>query len=173
MLEVGSGLGALTQELVKVAGQVIGLEIDKNFEPILGKLEKLNSNLKIYWQDILSLTDEQWQKVLLGNKNSDYKVIANIPYYLTGKLIPCLLAAKFLPTSMTLMLQKEVAERIIQKNNKHSLLSLSVALVAEARLVSIVTKDNFYPAPKIDSAIIHIDNIKSWPHQVSEKKFGS
>lgn len=180
VLEIGPGLGALTQELVKVSGQVISFEIDKNFQPLLNKLEKVNNNLQIQWQDILSLTDQQWQNILLESQNihqrrtslglEKYKVIANIPYYLTGKLIPKFINAKFLPQSMTLMIQKEVAERIIQKNNKHSLLSLAVAFYGQSKIAAEVTRENFYPQPKVDSAIIYINKIKHWDYPVSEKK---
>jgi len=169
VLEVGPGLGALTQRLVDNARQVVALEIDKNFQEVLHKLVKINKNLEIIWQDILSLTDKNWQDILDKYKASDYKIVANIPYYLTGKFIQKFVLAANKPSSMTLMVQKEVADRVTDKK-KQSLLSLAVAFYAKSQLVRVVTKDNFYPQPKVDSAILYIYDIKAWKYEVSEKK---
>mgnify|MGYP003965105499 FL=1 len=170
VLEVGPGLGALTQELVKKVDQVVSFEVDKNFAKLLRKLENINKNLQIEWQDILSLTDQQWQNTLFKYQTEEYKVVANIPYYLTSKLINKFVSAKRKPQSMTLLIQNEVAERIVTKNNKHSLLSLAVAFYARAQLIDFVAKDNFYPIPKVNSAILYIDQIKDWPYQVDESR---
>jgi len=170
VLEVGPGLGALTQELVKKVDQVVSFEVDKNFAKLLGKLENVNKNLQIEWQDILSLTDQQWQNILFKYEVKEYKVVANIPYYLTSKLINKFVSTKLKPQSMTLLIQNEVAERIITKNNKHSLLSLAVAFYAQASLVDFVSKDNFYPIPKVNSAILYINKIKDWSYPVDERR---
>ncbi|PLX25596.1 hypothetical protein C0580_02125 [Candidatus Parcubacteria bacterium] len=74
------------------------------------------------------------------------------------------------PENMVLMIQKEVAERIVAKDNKNSLLSLSVAFYAKSKIETIVTKDNFYPVPKVDSAVINIFDIQKWPYKQEEKK---
>ena len=170
VLEIGPGLGALTQRLVIKAGQVIAFEIDKNFQVPLNKLAKISDNLQIQWQDILSLTDQQWQKFLFDHQAKNYKVISNIPYYLTGKLIEKFITAKQKPVSMTLLVQKEVAERITLKNQKHSLLSLAVAFYAQSKLIKIITKDNFYPQPEVDSAILQISDIKDWDYKADEQQ---
>lgn len=170
ILEVGPGLGALTQRLLPRVLAVVGLEIDKNFQAPLSKLASLNSNLEIIWQDILSLRPESWQAVLKKYKKSEYKIVANIPYYLTGKFIQKFMLFPALPVSLTLLLQKEVAERMVAKDKKYSLLSLAVALYAEVKIVDIVKKNSFYPAPQVDSAIVHIYNIHPWSASVSEKK---
>lgn len=170
ILEVGPGLGALTQRLLPRVLAVVGLEIDKNFQALLSKLASLNSNLEIIWQDILSLRPESWQAVLKKYKKSEYKIVANIPYYLTGKFIQKFMLFPALPVSLTLLLQKEVAERMVAKDKKYSLLSLAVALYAEVKIVDIVKKNSFYPAPQVDSAIVHIYNIHPWSASVSEKK---
>lgn len=163
IIEVGPGLGALTQRLVSQAEQVIAFEIDKNFENILNKLKKVNKNLEIIWQDILSVTEEQLPK-------QNYKIVANIPYYLTGKFMQKFLTVKNLPQAMILMVQQEVADRILVKDAKQSLLSLSVAFYAKAEIIKNIDKNNFYPIPKVDSAVIKIDNIHNWQYQVEEKK---
>lgn len=169
VLEVGPGLGALTQRLIAKAKQVVALEIDHNFKIVLDKLVKVNKNLEIIWQDILSLTDQKWQSILDRYNFGDYKIVANIPYYLTGKFIQKFVLADKKPLSMTLMLQKEVAQRVVD-NKKQSLLSLAVAFYAKSQLIRIVTKDNFYPQPKVDSAILYIYDIHSWDYDVAEKK---
>ena len=169
ILEVGPGLGALTNRLFDQAGQVVAFEIDENFQRPLNKLLEVAGNLELIWQNILSLSDDQWAGVLAKYQVDKYKIVANIPYYLTAKFIQKFILAKNKPRSMTLMIQKEVGERIAVKNDKHSLLSLSVALYADSNLVRIVTKDNFYPQPKVDSAVIHIFGIHDWGYEVDEK----
>lgn len=169
VLEVGPGFGALTQKLSTVAKQVIALEIDQNFFKPLNKLIKLNPNIEIIWQDILSLTELRWQEILTQHKVSDYKIVANIPYYLTGKFIKKFLTAKKKPSSMTLMVQQEVAKRAVDLK-KSSLLSLSIAFYAKSTLAALVNKNNFYPKPKVDSAILYIYDIKNWSYDADEKK---
>ncbi|PLX26373.1 16S rRNA (adenine(1518)-N(6)/adenine(1519)-N(6))-dimethyltransferase, partial [Candidatus Parcubacteria bacterium] len=87
ILEVGPGLGALTQELVKYGDRVVAFEIDKNFAKVLNKIKGVSNNLEIIWQDILSLSDDDWAKILFKHKKEKYKIVANIPYYLTSKFI--------------------------------------------------------------------------------------
>ncbi|MBT6690949.1 ribosomal RNA small subunit methyltransferase A [Candidatus Parcubacteria bacterium] len=169
ILEVGPGLGALTQSLLEKAKQVVAFEIDKNFQKPLNKLINTFNNVELIWQNILSLSDQQWLEILTKYKAKDYKIVANIPYYLTAKFIQKFILADKKPLSMTLMVQKEVAERIAAEKGKHSRLSLSVALYADSKLARIVRKDNFYPQPKVDSAVIHIFNIHTWDYDVDEK----
>jgi len=170
VLEVGPGLASLTQKLINNVDKIIAFEIEENFKPLLNKLEKTNSNLEIIWQNILSLTEDQWNIKLKENDKEEYKIVANIPYYLTAKFIQKFLLASKQPKSMTLMIQKEVAERITKANDKHTLLSLSVLLYAKAKIIQEVKNANFYPIPKVDSAIIHIYNIHSWDYNIDEKK---
>lgn len=169
VLEVGPGLGALTTQLLARARQVVAFEVDKNLENLLNHLVKLNKNLDLHWQDILSLKERQWQDILLEQKAKDYKIVANIPYYLTGKFINQFLSFKNPPQSMTLMVQREVAERVEAKDAKNSLLSLAVAFYGRAQIVRLVPKNNFFPVPKVDSAILKIDQIKPWTYKAEEK----
>ncbi len=170
VVEVGPGLGALTSELVKRAKQIISFEVDNNFRPILDNLAAVNGNLKIFWQDILSLTDAQWQQLRLDYQINSYKVVANIPYYLTGKIIPQFINAQFPPQMMVLLLQREVAERIAKKNNKQSLLSLAVDFYGQAEIINLVPAASFYPEPEVESAIVRIKNIKPWSYKAEEKR---
>src|SRR3989339_1475485 len=179
VLEIGPGIGTLTQELAKSAGQVIAIEKDRAMVEILSETLKDYKNTEIIQGDILKLsfaslrgkseaTDEAIQSYrlprrLLAPRNDEvknYKVVANIPYYLTSPLI-----RKFLelnppdggpPSEMVLMIQKEVAQRICAKPPEMSLLAVSVQFYADAKIVSYVSKNCFWPAPKVDSAIIKI-----------------
>jgi len=171
VMEVGPGLGALTSRLIERAGQVYSFEVDKNFEIPLRQLQNISDNLHIIWQDILSLTDKQWQGIMQDNGATKYKLVANIPYYLTGKLIQKFLTGVLRPQSMTLLVQKEVAERIIVKDGKQSLLSLSVALYADCKIVTRVPAGSFYPQPKVDSSVVHIFNIAAWKRNDVDEAF--
>ncbi|MDD5750000.1 MAG: 16S rRNA (adenine(1518)-N(6)/adenine(1519)-N(6))-dimethyltransferase RsmA [Patescibacteria group bacterium] len=169
VLEVGPGLGALTSLLAERAGQVFAFEVDKNFQKPLAKLQATYPNLDIFWQDILSLDDRQLAGLLEKYNREKYKIVANIPYYLTAKFVRQFISSKQQPQSMTLMLQKEVAQRIVVADNKHSLLSLAVHFYAESKIIAMVGKEKFYPQPKVDSAIVHISDIRPWPYQLQEK----
>lgn len=169
VLEVGPGLGMLTQALLEQSKQVIALEVDKNFAKVLGKLEAVNKNLELIFQDVLTFSDRQVTEVLRKYKVKDYKIVANIPYYLTSKFLQKFITADRPPLSMTLMIQKEVADRVGDVK-KHSLLSLSVALYAKSKIISQVPKENFYPIPKVDSAILQIYDIVPWSYDVDEKR---
>ncbi|PWB38601.1 MAG: ribosomal RNA small subunit methyltransferase A [Parcubacteria group bacterium] len=168
VLEVGPGLGALSKYLVDQAGRVVAFEVEDNFREPLTKLADVAGNLDVYWQDILTLSSAQWQKILAEKKFTEYKVVANIPYYLTGKLISQLILISPQPQSITLLVQKEVAERICDPK-KNSLLSLGVAFYGRAKLVSLVSKESFYPQPQVDSAILHINTLHGWNYPVAER----
>lgn len=170
VLEVGPGLGALTQKLAVKVAQVVAYEIEEGFRLALEKIAKLNNNINIQWQDILSLQTRQWQALMSGYKKNSYKIVANIPYYLTGKFIQRFVSFDPVPQSMTLMVQKEVAERIVAKDQKMSMLALAVQLYGQVEILQMVSKKSFWPEPKVDSAVIHIFDIKKWSYNVEEKK---
>lgn len=170
VLEVGPGLGALTVRLLEQVDNVVAFEVDKNLTNLLNDLVKKYKNLDLHWQDILSLKERQWQDILAQCKTKKYKIVANIPYYLTGKFINQFLSFKNPPQSMILMVQREVAERVESKNEKNSLLSLAVDFYGKATIVSLVSKNNFFPAPKVDSAILKIDQIQPWSYKEDEKQ---
>ena len=149
ILEVGPGLGTLTQELAKQAGQVIAIEKDKIMIEILAETLSDFKNIQIIQGDVLKI--ENWDL-----KIEKYKLVANIPYYLTSPLIRKFLESENPPEEIILMLQKEVAQRICSKPPNMSLLAVSVQFYADTKIVSNVSKNCFWPAPKIDSAIIKI-----------------
>ncbi len=155
VLEIGSGIGTLTQELLKNSRWVLGIEIDPNMIKILQETCGAESNLKILQKNILAL---DLSKHL--SQVSSYKVVANLPYYITQPILRNFLEVQtFKPELMVLMVQKEVAEKICAKKGDMSLLGLSVQFYADAKLISIVKNDNFFPVPRVDSAIIKISNI--------------
>ena len=151
ILEIGPGMGSLTSELSKKVKRVIAIEKDEKMCIILKNLDL--KNVKIINQDILKINFDK-------EIPQDYKVIANIPYYLTSRLIRKLLESKNKPSNITLMIQKEVAERICKIKEKSNLLSLSVWFYAKPEIQFLVSKNSFYPKPKVDSAVIKITPYK-------------
>jgi 16S rRNA (adenine1518-N6/adenine1519-N6)-dimethyltransferase len=166
VLEVGPGIGNLTIELAKKVKKVIAVEKDEKMVEILKERlkEERIKNVEIVNEDIL--------KFLPSFKlRRSYKVVANIPYYLTSRLIRNLLEAKRRPKLIVLMIQKEVAQRICAKPPKMNLLAVSVQFYAKPEIVSFVSRNCFWPRPKVDSAIIKISNIKKQKPTKEEKLF--
>lgn len=149
VVEIGPGLGVLTQELIKKAKHVKSIELDPTLLPILEDVlqAKDQANLEIIHQDALRYTPDP----------TPYKVVANIPYNITSPLINHFLQAENKPKSMTLLVQLEVAEKICTLDPKMTILSLQIALFGKATLVAKVPSTHFHPQPKVDSAIIHIE----------------
>lgn len=154
ILEVGAGLGVLTKELTKKTKKVFSIEKDKKLAEILQKELKKNkiNNVKVINQDILKLENSKL-------KIKNYKIVANLPYYITSPIIRKFLENDNSPSLMVLMVQKEVAKKICQKPPNMSLLSVAVQIYATPKIVKIVKKDSFWPKPKVDSAILQI---KPW-----------
>ena len=180
VLEIGPGLGTLTQELAQRVKRVIAVEKDKRMVEILKDVLKDHQNIEIIHGDILSilrdfLRDCPSDTVLLEQKDCirgtvPYKIVANIPYYLTSPLIRLLLESKNPPQEMVLLIQKEVAQRICAKPGKMSLLAVAVQFYSRPKIISYVSKKSFWPQPKVDSAIIKISQIKK-PKNINIEKF--
>jgi 16S rRNA (adenine1518-N6/adenine1519-N6)-dimethyltransferase len=154
VLEVGPGKGILTEELAKICKKVMAVEIDRNLIEKLRKKFENNDKVAILEGDILKMNIEGIISHELRSKG--YKVVANIPYYITSSIIRFFLENEFPPKEMILMVQKEVAERIAAKPGNHSILSLSVQYYANPELLFYVDKNNFDPVPEVDSAVIKI-----------------
>jgi 16S rRNA (adenine1518-N6/adenine1519-N6)-dimethyltransferase len=146
VIEVGPGLGVLTAELAKIAKKVISLELDRTLLPLLAETLKDFQNIEILNQDALKYSTQE----------SPYKIVANIPYNITSHLINHFLQAENKPTSLTLLVQKEVAQKMFTLEPDMTVLSLQVAIFGKMKLVKIIPAGHFHPAPKVDSAIIHI-----------------
>lgn len=150
VLEIGPGIGTLTLELVKKVKKVLAVEKDSRMVEILKETLKSFGNIKIIQGDILKINP------VSNLKLKNYKIVANIPYYLTSPLIRNFLEEKNQPKEMILMVQKEVAQRICAKPPKMSLLAVSVQFYANPEIVSYVSKKCFWPSPEVNSAIIKI-----------------
>jgi 16S rRNA (adenine1518-N6/adenine1519-N6)-dimethyltransferase len=151
VLEIGAGLGGLTRLLAVRAKSVTAVEIDEKLFPALKSVTAPFDNVRLVHGDILEIAPED-----LFSKGA-YKVVANIPYYITSAVIRHLLEASIKPSRIVLTLQREVAERILNKDEKMSLLSLSVQVYGEAYITSHIPAACFYPAPKVDSSVLVID----------------
>ncbi len=161
VLEIGPGEGVLTERILESAGKVIAIEKDDNlYRNLYSKFEN-NKKLELVHGDILDYTPE-------GN----YKLVANIPYNITGEILRKFLTATHQPELMVLLVQKEVAERVVARENKESILSISVKAYGVPKYVDRVLRGSFTPAPKVDSAILKIDNIsKEFFHNFTEDEF--
>ncbi len=168
VLEIGPGEGMLTRELLKVAKMVIVIEKDEALAERLyatfsadvsaGKLKVISGDIR----------DIEPQKI--GLLPGNYVLAANIPYYITGELLRKFLETHTQPRTIAFLVQKEVAQRIIDE--KESILSISVKVYGEPRIAAKVSKGNFNPPPKVDSAILVVDNIsKKNFANVDESKF--
>ncbi len=169
VLEVGPGKGILTAELLKKAKKVIAVEKDESLAEFLRTkfCDSIKmSLLEVVVGDILKFDPKSYN--LIPNA---YKIIANIPYYITSHFLRTFLGSDNQPSLMVLMTQKEVAERIIEKN-KASLLSISVKAYGNPEIIRKVPAEYFFPAPKVDSAVIKISGIsKDFFQNIGEKKF--
>ncbi|MCX6728412.1 MAG: 16S rRNA (adenine(1518)-N(6)/adenine(1519)-N(6))-dimethyltransferase RsmA [Candidatus Saccharibacteria bacterium] len=145
VLEIGPGLGTLTSELLKRARAVVAVEFDDELARKL-PAQFPGKNLEVISEDIL--------KFDLSDMSPGYKVVANIPYYITNKIIQILMTAKNKPKTTVLLVQKEVAQRLAAKPGKMSILSISAQVFAEVTLGDIVPAELFTPVPKVDSQIV-------------------
>lgn len=151
VLEIGPGLGSLTRYLARTVRRVVAVELDGALIPVLNEVMAGDTNVEIIHSDIL--------KVDPGGLNLEdgYKVVANIPYYITSAVIRHLLEAPVKPSSMVLTMQKEVAARICALPGELSLLALSVQVYGKPRTVLHIPAGAFFPAPTVDSASLRVD----------------
>lgn len=173
VLEIGPGKGFLTKDLLLNAGHVIAIEKDDFLcEELEEKFEKeINENrLTLINGDAL---EADIKSLVSRHKNLKYKVLANIPYNITGLLIRKYLTDETYPEKMVLLVQKEVAQRIAASDKKESILSMSVKAYGKPKLISKVKSEEFSPAPKVDSAILLIEDIshKKFNDKTEENRF--
>lgn len=168
VLEIGPGIGNLTERLLQHKAKVLALEKDPQFLNVLKSLNK-EFNKKNEQNFSYELTDAlkfNFSEKLAG---VSYKVIANIPYYITGKIVQLFMHAPHKPDSLTLLMQKEVAYNISAKPGQMNLIAISVQLYADAKVVCVVPAHKFYPAPKVDSAVIHIALRKKPKYKIKDE----
>ncbi|MDR3642085.1 MAG: 16S rRNA (adenine(1518)-N(6)/adenine(1519)-N(6))-dimethyltransferase RsmA [Candidatus Doudnabacteria bacterium] len=191
VLEIGPGIGNLTRALCERAGFVLSIEKDPKFFPILKSVKKdYPENFRFEIADALEF-DFQAELSARGfiNPNAGtnvvprpdprsgsafrsagYKVVANIPYYITGKILQMLMTAKVKPSSIVVLTQKEVARNLAAKAGDLGILAISVQLYGEPKLVQVVQSKSFYPAPKVDSAIVKIDLYDKAKYELADEK---
>lgn len=162
VLEIGPGLGVLTEQLARRAGWVIAIELDDTLAALLKQRLASYRNVTIINEDVLkvdlaALLEGQKAKLPPEINSTGYKVVANLPYYITSPTLRHLLEASAKPKMMVVMVQKEVAEDITEGPGRLSLSAISIQLYGKPTLVAKVPAQSFYPAPKVDSAILMID----------------
>lgn len=170
VLEIGPGIGTMTQYLCEAAGQVVAVEIDKMLIPILQDTLSEYDNVEIINQDVLkvdikSLAEEK-------NQGKPIKVVANLPYYITTPIIMGLFESKVPIESITIMVQKEVADRMQTGpgSKDYGALSLAVQYYADAKVMLNVSASCFMPRPNVDSAVIQLTRHRKAPVDVEDEK---
>ena len=151
VLEIGPGLGSLTRYLAVSAKEVIAVELDQKLIPPLKTVLSPYRNVNIIHGDVLKLSPKE----LISEDN--YLVVANIPYYITSAVIRHLLESEAKPRRIVLTIQKEVAQRICARPGDMSLLALSVQVYGAPRIAAHIPAEAFFPAPKVDSAVLVVD----------------
>ena len=174
VLEIGPGKGALTEKLLECAGLVIAVE--KDYELFEFLKIKFADKIKLGFLVLINanILNFNTTSIPRGTLGIDYKIIANIPYNITGAILKKFLTEKNQPETMVLMVQHEVAQRILATNGKESILSISVKAYGEPKMITKVDKRYFSPAPKVNSAVIKINNINRKlfrENKVNEEKF--
>jgi len=156
VLEIGPGIGTITYEMAKIAKKVVAIEIDQTLIPILKENLSEFENAKVIKQDILK-TD---LKGLVDNEfnGESFKVVSNLPYYITTPIIEMLITTGLPCDDMTIMVQKEVAERMVasESDKEYSSLSVFIKFYTEAKVIANLPKLVFIPQPKIDSTILNL-----------------
>ena len=163
VLEIGPGLGTLTSELLRRAGKVIAVEFDPELARKLPS-QFPGTNLEVVTSDILSYD--------LSGLSMGYKVVANVPYYITSKIVQMLMTATNKPSISVLLVQKEVAERLAAEPGNMSILAVSAQIFADISLGEVVKAELFTPPPKVDSQVVILKTRKApFLTDVSESDF--
>ena len=160
VLEIGPGPGVLTELLLQQAGRVVAVELDDRLIPFLRERFAASPHLAIVHGDILKLDVTALMSGVVPEgplaASSGYKVVANLPYYITGAVIPHVLEATQPPILTVVTVQREVAERMVARPPDMSMLALGVQFYCQAQIVDRIPAGAFYPAPKVDSAVVRM-----------------
>lgn len=169
VLEIGPGIGTITYEMAKTAKKVLAVEIDENLIPILQQNLEEFSNVKVINQDILKVDLKKLIEEEFNNQS--FKVVSNLPYYITTPIIELLITSNFPCKDMTIMVQKEVAQRMVASANDkdYSSLSVFVKFYSDAKILVNLPKTVFMPQPKIDSSILNL-KLRIYDENVDQKK---
>lgn len=156
VIEIGPGIGTLSQKILERAYSAILIEIDEKLIPILNDTLKEYNNFRILNEDIMKLDLNSLFSE--GEKNLNIKIVANLPYYITTPVLTKLMKSHLDYESITVMIQKEVADRLIAKkgNKDYGAITLFVNFYTDPKIIEFVTKDKFFPRPKVDSAVVDL-----------------
>jgi len=160
VLEVGAGLGTLTEHVAQNAGHVIAVELDRRLMPILQNVLSNYDNVTLIQGDILTLDPAALVNAAAvehPGSSTRYKVVANLPYYITSAVLRHLLEARLKPQRLVLTVQREVADRICAKPGEMSLLAVSVQFYGRPQRLFRIKPGSFYPSPSVESAVVRID----------------
>lgn len=155
VVEIGTGAGTLTRSIAKIAKKVYSFEVDKNLQPVLALSLQGVDNVEVIFRDILKMKDDEVKEIVGGK----FKVVANLPYYITTPLAMRFIESSLDAESLTIMVQKEVADRFVAKPNTadYSAITLAIETAGEAKITRNVSRNMFYPSPNVDSAVVRID----------------
>lgn len=156
VIEIGPGIGALTEQLAQAAGEVVALEIDTDLIPVLREVLSPYDNVKVLHQDVLEANLPELIHREFTDPSRPIKVVANLPYYITSPILMNLLASPVEWTTICVMMQKEVAERLTAKpgTKQYGALTLAIEYQMQAKIAFDVSRTVFVPAPNVDSAIV-------------------
>lgn len=163
VIEVGPGLGMLTEEMVKIAGKVIAVELDDSLAERLRQKLKVSANIEVISSDILKLDLNNLVKGVAG-----YKVVANIPYYITSPILHYFMHAENRPSLMVIMMQKEVAQDVTAPPGKMNFISASMRIFSRPEIVCNVPAASFYPVPRVDSTVVRFTTLEQPAIQVDD-----
>lgn len=155
VVEIGTGAGTLTRAIAKVAKKVYSFEVDKNLQPVLALSLQGVDNAEVVFRDVLKMKDDELRSIV-GDK---FKVVANLPYYITTPLAMRFIESSLDVRSITIMVQKEVALRFVAKPNTadYSAITLAIEMAGNAQITRNVSRNMFFPSPNVDSAVVRID----------------
>lgn len=155
VVEIGTGAGTLTRAIAKVAKKVYSFEVDRNLQPVLALSLQGVDNAEVIFRDVLKMKDDELKSVV----GDSFKVVANLPYYITTPLAMRFIESSLDVKSVTIMVQKEVALRFVAKPNTadYSAITLAIEMAGDAKITRNVSRNMFFPAPNVDSAVVRID----------------
>lgn len=155
VVEIGTGAGTLTRAIAKVAKKVYSFEVDRNLEPVLALSLQGLENVEVVFKDVLKMKDDAFKELV----DTPFKVVANLPYYITTPLAMRFIESNLDVTSLTIMVQKEVADRFVAKANTpdYSAITLAIEMAGNAQITRNVSRNMFFPSPNVDSAVVRID----------------
>lgn len=167
VLEIGAGAGTLTRALAERAGRVVALEVDNSLRPVLAETLDGLQNVELVFEDFRSVGDDR----LRGLVGDRFKVVANLPYYITTPIIMRFVEGALRPISMSVMVQKEVADRLVaaQGTADYGAITASVALSCDVSVTRFVPRSLFTPPPNVDSCVVKLDFVQRMSREDEQK----